>query len=121
MDLFLNLVRRRWEIKLCKQGMNLFKRLAARTGAKRVLDDVKIGTGDEPIHDMGVGDSHFEDYPGHDFEKVGEFTPEETPSSAEPRRKKFKTLAGRMDLPWVRKLITWKSKTSSSSQQTSQK
>ena len=86
---------------------------------------------------MEVGDSHFEDYPGDDFEKVGEFTPEEipqiptepvseipaeeTPSSDEPGRKRFKTLAGRTDLPWVRKLIAQRSQTSPSSQQSSHK
>ena len=32
-----------------------------------MLKDVEMGTGDEPVHDMGVGDSHFEDYPGNDF------------------------------------------------------
>ena len=78
---------------------------------------MELGTGDEPVHDMGVGDSHFEDYPSDDFEKVGEFAPEETPqspsaptpknpveetpASSEPRRKRFKTLAGWTDLPWV--------------------
>jgi len=92
-----------------------------RTAAEPVLEDVEMGTGDVPDHDTGVGDSHFEDYPGHDFEKVGEFTPEETPqspsapapkipaeetpTSTEPRRKRFKTLAVRTDLPWVQKLI----------------
>ena len=40
-----------------------------------------MGTGDMPVHDMGAGDSYFEDYPGDDFEKVGEFTPEETSQS----------------------------------------
>ena len=96
-----------------------------------------MGTGDVLVHDTGVGDSHFEDYSGDDFEKVGEFTPEETPqslsaptpeipaeetpASTEPRRKRFKTLAGRTDLPWVRKLIAQRSQTSPSSQQTSQK
>ena len=86
---------------------------------------------------MGIDDSHFEDYPGDDFEKVGEFTPEdtpqspsapapenpieETPASTELRRKRFKTLAGWMDLPWVRKFIAQKSQISPSSQQTSQK
>jgi len=30
---------------------------------------------------------------------------DETPTSAEPRRRRVKTLAGRMDLPWVRKLL----------------
>ena len=52
--------------------------VAERTGAEPVLEDVEMGTGDEPVHDMGVGDFHFEDYPGDDFEKVGEFTPEDT-------------------------------------------
>jgi len=90
-----------------------------------------------PVHDLGVRDSPFEDFPGDDFEKVGQFIPEktpqtpadpapaipseETPSSAEPRRKRLKTPAGRMDLPWVRKLIALKSKTSPSFQQSSHK
>ena len=89
------------------------------------------------VREMEMGDSHYEDFQGDDFEKVGEFMPEETPqtpanpapeisseqtpSSAEPRNKRIKTLAGRTDRPWVRKLIALKSKTSSSSQHTSQK
>jgi len=108
-----------------------------RTGDEPVLKDVEMGTGDVHVHDMGEGDSHFKDYPGDDFEKVGEFTPEETsqspttpalenlaeepPASSEPRRKRFKTLAGRTDLPWVRKLIALRSKTSPSSQHTPRK
>jgi len=87
-----------------------------RTGAEPVFEDVAMGARDIPVHDVGEGDSHFEDYPGDDFEKVGEYTPEETskspstpafenpakgtPISTEPRRKRFKTLAGRTDLPW---------------------
>jgi len=43
-----------------------------RIGA--VLEDVEMGTWDVPVHDTGVGDCHFEDYPGDDFEKVGEFS-----------------------------------------------
>jgi len=94
-------------------------------------------TGDMPFRKMEVCDSHFEDFPGDDFEKVGEFTPEETPqipadptpeiplektpSSAEPRRKRIKTAAGRTDLPWVRKLITLKSQTPPFSQQSPHK
>jgi len=90
-----------------------------------------------PVHDMEAGDSHFEDFPGDDFEQVGEFVPEEapqtpadpvpeisseqTPSSVEPRRKRIKTLVGQTDFPWVRKLIALKAKTSSSSQQTPKK
>jgi len=108
-----------------------------RTGKKHVPADVEMGTGDMPVRELEMGDSHNEDFQGDDFEKVGEFMPEETPrtpadptpeisskqtpSIAEPRRKRIKTLAGRTDLPWVRKLIALKSKTSSSSQQTSQK
>jgi len=81
-----------------------------RTEEVPVLADVEMETGDMPVHEMEVGVSHFEDYPGDDFEKVGEFTPEktpqtpakpvlsvpseETPSSAEPRRKRINTLVG---------------------------
>ena len=35
-----------------------------RTGVEPVLKVVEMGTGDIPIHDVGEGDSHFEDYPG---------------------------------------------------------
>jgi len=31
-----------------------------------------------PIQETGAGNLHFEDYLGDNFEKVGEFTPEET-------------------------------------------
>jgi len=95
------------------------------------------GTGAMPVHEMEVGDSHFEDYLGDDFKKVGEFTPEETPqtladptpeipseetpSSVELRRKRIKTLAGRTDLPWVWKLIVQRSQTCPSSPQSSHK
>jgi len=107
-----------------------------RTGAEPVPEDVGKETGAIPVRETGEGDLHFEDYSGDDFEKVGEFTPEETsqtpptpvpehpvetPSSAEPRKKRFKTLAGRTDLPWVWKLVALKAKTSSSSEQTPQK
>jgi len=63
-----------------------------------------------PIHEVGGGDSIFEDYPGDSFEKVGEINLEENPqtptepvpfvssietlTSAEPRKKRVKTLAG---------------------------
>ena len=96
-----------------------------------------MGTGDIPVHDVREGDLHFEDCLGDDFDKVGEYIPEElsqspstpapehpaeeTPSSVEPRRKRSKTLARRTDLPWVRKLTAIKAKSSSSSQQTPQK
>jgi len=97
----------------------------------------ELRTGASPIHEKEAGDSCFEDYPGDTFEKVGEITPEETPqspsdpvpaipseetpSNAEPRRKRIKTLAGQTDLSWVRKLIAQRSQTSPSSHQSSHK
>ena len=71
-------------------------------------------TKDMPVRSVGEGDLHLEDYPGDDFEKVEEYTheetsqtpstpapehPAETPSSAERRKKRIKTLVGRTDLP----------------------
>jgi len=86
-----------------------------KTRAEPIPEDVAVGTGDIPVREVGKGDLHMEDYRGDDFEKVGEYSPEEplqspstpapehpaeeTPSSAEPRRKRFKTLAGRTELP----------------------
>jgi len=107
--------------------------MEARTGSEPVLEEVEEETGAMPVWEPGEGDLHFDDYLGDDFEKVGEFTPEETsqtpptpvpeqpaetPSSAEPRKKRFKTLARRTNLRWVRKLAALKAKPSSSSQQT---
>ena len=84
-----------------------------------------------PVQGTGEGDLHFEDFPGDEFDKVGDFTseessqtppapvpehPAETPSSDEPRKKRVKSLAGRTDLPWVRKLQALRAKTSSSAQ-----
>jgi len=102
-----------------------------------VLEEAMEGTGGMPVQETGAGDLHFEDYPGDDFEKVGEYTQEETSqtpltpapehpteetrSSAKPQRKRFKTLAGWTDLPCVRKLIALKAKSSSSSKQPPQK
>jgi len=118
-------------------GEPVHEAVEEKTGAEPVSEDVTVETGDIPVRKVGEGDLHSEDYPKDDFEKVGEYTSEEpsqspsspapehpaeeTPSSAEPRRKRFKTLAGRTDLPWVRKLITLKAKSSSSSKQTPQK
>jgi len=79
-----------------------------RTGAEPVPEDVAEETGAIPVREAGEGDLHFEDYPGDDFENVGKYTPEETsqtplpapehpaetPSSAELRRMRFKTLVG---------------------------
>ena len=86
-----------------------------------------LGTGDEPVHEVGGGDSIFKDHPGDLFEKTGEINLEEdsqtpvepvlsvssveTLTSDKPRKKRVKTLAGRTDLPWVRKLLAQRSKT----------
>jgi len=99
--------------------------LEAKASVEKDAGAEAKGTGAMPVHEMQVGDSYFEDYPGDDFEKVGELTleetpqtlapeipSEETPSSAEPRRKRIKTPAGRTDLPWVWKLIAQRSQTS---------
>jgi len=90
-----------------------------------VLEEAVEGTGAMPVRETGAGDLHFDDYLGDDFEKLREFTPEETsqtlpapvqdqpagtPSSTEPRKKRIKTLAGRTDLPWVQKLAALKPK-----------
>jgi len=88
-----------------------------KTGAEPVSVGVSLGAGDLPVGEVGEDDLFFEDYPGDDFEKVGEYTQEETsqtplhpapehltepaPSSTEPRKKRIKTLAGRTDLFWV--------------------
>ena len=97
----------------------------------------ELGIGDSPVHEMRVGDSCFENYPGDAFEKVGEITPEETSQTSsepvltvpsgetlttgEPRRKRIKTLAGPTDLPWVRKMLAQQTQTSPSSHQSSHK
>jgi len=47
-----------------------------RAGTEPVHEDVEMRIGDMPAHKAKTGDSCFEDYPGDDFEKVGEITPE---------------------------------------------
>jgi len=37
-----------------------------KTREEPVSADVEMGTGDMPVHEMEVGDSQFEDYPGDD-------------------------------------------------------
>ena len=77
----------------------------------------------------------FEDYSGDTFVKVGEIEIDEglkTPNEAVPnaptsetltreelRKKRIKTTAGRIDLPFVRKFLAQQSKSSSSSSQQS--
>ena len=70
------------------------------------------------IWDQG-GDLPLEDFPGDEFERVGDFAaeestqstpaaapkhPAETPLGGESRKKRVKTLAGRTNRLWVRKL-----------------
>jgi len=97
--------------------------------------ELDLGTGDVLIHEIEGGGSVFEDYPGDSFEEVREINLEEDPqtpaepvpsvssvetlTSDEPRKKRVKTLARRIDLPWVRKLMAQRSKTSPSSHQPS--
>ena len=49
-----------------------------KMGAEPVSAGVSLRIGDLPVREVGEGDLFFEDYPGHDFEKVGEYTQEET-------------------------------------------
>ena len=95
--------------------------------------ELDLVIGDVLVHEIGGGGSILEDYPGDSFEKVGEINLEEesqtpvepvlsvssveTLTRDEPRKKRVKTLARRIDLPWVRKLLTQQSKASSSSYQ----
>jgi len=67
---------------------------------------VSMGTGEMPVRDVAECDLFFEDYPKDEFEKVGEYTPEEvsqtplnpapeqptdqTPSSTESRKRRLK-------------------------------
>jgi len=45
-----------------------------RTGAEPVPEVVEEEIVAIPVQEVGEDDLHFEDYPGDDFEKVGEFT-----------------------------------------------
>jgi len=101
--------------------------------------DLNLGTGAKPVHEFGVSGAEsvlvFEDYPGDLFEKVGEIDKDEEPQTpTEPvlsiptdetltgegtRKRRVKTLTGRTDLPWVRKLLAQQSKSSPSSRQSS--
>ena len=49
--------------------------------SKKGKTDVVMGTGDSPVRRAKDSDSHFEDYPGDTFEKVGEIDLEETPQT----------------------------------------
>jgi len=104
--------------------------LEAGTGSEPVPEEVEQGAGAVPDLGSGEGDLHIEDFPGDEFERVGDLVaeestqpapapapkhPAETPLGGEPRKKRVKTLAGRTNLQWVRKLKALKEKTSSSS------
>jgi len=85
-----------------------------RTGGRFV----EVLEGVDPDLGSGEDDLREEDFPEDIFEKVGDLSPEQshgppvqgqeqaarTPLDSVPRRKRMKTLAGRTDLPWVRKL-----------------
>jgi len=60
--------------------------------------DLELGIGDMPIH--GV-----EDDPRTPVEPVPSVFSIQTLTSAKPRKKRLKTLAGRTDLPWVLKML----------------
>jgi len=64
-----------------------------------------------------VGEINLEEDPRTPTEPVLSIPSEEILTSAEPRRKRVKTLAGRMDLPWVRKLLAQQSKGTPTSHQ----
>jgi len=58
-----------------------------KSGVKLVPEDIAVETRDIPIRKVGEGDLHTEDYPGDNFEKVGEYIPEEpsqSPSTPAP-------------------------------------
>ena len=101
--------------------------VCVRTGEVPVLEAIGEGARPELVPEegekgsgvfsdlgSGEGDLHFEDFPGDEFERVGDFAaeestqpspapapkhPVETPLGGEPRKKRVKTLAGRTDLP----------------------
>jgi len=77
------------------------------TGPEPVPEEASERTGGTPVLEEAVGESGSAPVPKH---------PAETPSSEEPSKKRIKTLAGRTDLSWVRKLTALKAKTSFSSQ-----
>jgi len=95
-------------------GEPVHEAVEEKTGTKPVPEDVGMETGDIPVRKIGESDLHSKDSPRDDFEKVREYSPEEpsqspstpapkhpaeeTPSNADPRRKRFKTLARRTDL-----------------------
>jgi len=59
-----------------------------RTGGELVHEEAAEAAGAEPIQGIGEDDLHFEDFPGDEFMKVGEFTPEEssqTPPAPVPK------------------------------------
>ena len=93
---------------------------AVRTGDVPVQEFMKKGTGPEPVPEEAGertgGKPVLEEVVGELGSAPVPKHPAETPSSDEPRKKRIRTLAGRTDLPWVRKLTALKAKTSSSSQ-----
>ena len=79
-------------------GEPVHEAVKEKTGAEPVSEDVEIETGDIPVRKVGEGDLHFEDYLGDDFEKVGEYTPEEpsqSPSTPTPKHPPVLNRGGR--------------------------
>jgi len=68
-----------------------------------------------------VGEIDLEEVPQTPSEPVLSVPSDETPTTAEPRKKRIKTLAGCTDLPWVWKLLAQRSQTSLSSHKPSTK
>jgi len=48
------------------------------TGTEPVPEEVVREAGAVPVQETGEDDLHFEDFPGDEFDKVGDFTPEES-------------------------------------------
>ena len=59
----------------------VFESVEMGIGEEPALVDIRMRIGETPVLRAEEGDSCFEDYPGDDFEKVREITPEETPQS----------------------------------------
>ena len=68
-----------------------------------------------------MGEINLEETPQTPSEPVLIVPSGETPTTGEPRKKRIKTLAGRMNLPWFWKMLAQQSQTSPSSHQSSPK
>ena len=58
------------------------------TGTEPIPEEAVREVGAVPVQETGEGDLRFEDFPGDEFDKVGDFTPEEssqTPPAPVPK------------------------------------